>query len=334
MLLGAWKDAELNSDIVDPYRVGVIVGGHNLNSKYLYENGVQFRKEPEFIEALSGVEGIDPSVPGLVTEALQVYGPSMTIGGACASGNLALRAAVRDVRGGECDRVIVVGALFDMCTADLHASEFINAIVTKPEFQDNPEQASRPFDIHRCGFVYSHGAGALVIETLKDAKARSAPIYAEVLGVKANSNANHQPQPSAEMQSRLIIELLRSLDMQPSDVGYVNCHATGTPLGDLEEIRAIKQAFGAHAYNLKLNAPKSLLGHVCWSSPIVETIGGILQMQRGILHPTINIDKPDPEIDLDICANHAVEWPAKIMLKNSFGFGGMNCCSLIQLYEE
>lgn len=330
--LRAYRDAGLLGADFDPYRTGAIAGGHNFNSKYLYDNGVQFREEPEFIDALSGVEGIDPSIPGLISESLQVYGPSFTIGGACASGNLALRAAVQDIICGECDRSVVTGAVFDMCTADIHASEFIGAVVTDPEFMAAPEKASRPFDVRRSGFIYSHGAGTLVLEDLESAESRGARIYAEVLGVKANANGNHQPQPDSQKQARLISELLAAAGVQPDQVDYVNCHATGTPLGDIEEIEAIKTAFGSHAYKLKLNAPKSMLGHVCWSAPIVETIGGILQMHRGELHPTINIDEVDPAVDLDICANKRQRHQVNIMLKNSFGFGGLNSCSLIRRY--
>ena len=332
--LNAYLDSGLFYEDVDPYMTGAIVGGHNLNSKYLLSNGMQFMKEPDFIDALCGVEGIDPSIPGLITESLDVYGPSFTVGGACASGNLALRLGYRDILSGESERSIVTGALFDMSNADIYASEFIGAIVTKPEYQDKPETASRPFDKNRAGFVYSHGAGTLIIEDYELARARGARIYAEVLGVKANANANHQPQPDAGKQSRLIHDLLRYAEVAPEEVDYVNCHATGTPVGDVEEINAIKDAFGSHAYNLKLNAPKSMLGHVCWSAPIVETIGGILQMRAGELHPTINIEEPAEGVDLDICANKSVKFQANIMLKNSFGFGGMNSCSLIKWYNE
>jgi 3-oxoacyl-(acyl-carrier-protein) synthase len=332
--LGAYLDAGLLTADPDPYRTGAVVGGHNFNSKYLYDNGVQFREEPEFIDALSGVEGIDPSIPGLITESLVLYGPSFTVGGACASGNLALRIAMQDIAYGECDRSVVTGAIFDMCTADIHASEFIGAVVTDPRFMAEPAKASRPFDSERSGFVYSHGAGTLVLEDLESARNRGARIYAELLGVKANANGNHQPQPDSGKQARLITDLLDATGVKPSEVDYVNCHATGTPLGDIEEIQAIKTAFGDHARSLKLNAPKSMLGHVCWSAPIVETIGGILQMQRGELHPTINIDKVDPAVDLDICANKRQAYEINVMLKNSFGFGGLNSCSLIRRYVD
>ena len=332
--LGAFRDAGLLATDYDPFSISSPVGGHNLNSKYLYDNGVQFREEPEFIQPLSGVEGIDPSVPGLITESLGLHGPAFTIGGACSSGNLALRAGFRDIVTGECDRSLVTGALFDMCTADLHASEFINAIVIKPEYMDHPEKASRPFDADRVGFVYSHGAGSLMLEELEVAKSRGARIYAEVLGVQANANANHQPQPFAEMQHLLIKQLLERTGVHAEEIDYVNCHATGTPVGDVEEAKAIRKALGKHADSVKLNAPKSMLGHTCWAAPIVETIGGILQMKRGTLHQTINIDNLDPEVDLDVCADGPVRTDARLMIKNSFGFGGLNCCSLIRLWEE
>ncbi len=332
--LDAYRDAGLLGLDGDPFRTSVIVGGHNLNSNYILKNAKLFLEEPEFIDPLCGVEAIDPNVPAVITEVLDLQGPTFTIGGACASGNLAMREGFRDIITGECDSSVVTGALFDMSPADIHASVFINAVVVKPEFQEMPEEASRPFDASRCGFVYSHGAGTIILEELESALNRGVHIYGEVLGVKANANACHLPQPAAETQERIITDLLKATHTDPQSIDYVNCHATGTPVGDLEEIRAIKGAFGDHAYKLKLNAPKSMLGHVCWSAPIVETIGGLLQMQFGTLHPTINIERLDPEVDLDICANTSIEHRITYILKNSFGFGGINACSLIKRYEE
>ena len=254
--LDAWRDAGLFGTSIDPYRIGAMVAGHNLNSNYLYANMLQFTKEPEFIDALSSVEGIDPAIPGLITEALQIYGPAMTIGGACASGNLALRDAVRDLQSDECDISVVAGALFDMSIADLHASEFISATVTNPKYQNHPEQASRPFDKNREGFIYSHGAGTLIVETLESARARNAKIYAEVIGVRANSNANHQPQPSADLQNRLIVDLLRTSGTKPEDVDYINCHATGTPLGRSRRDYGDEEDFWRSCLQNKIQCPK------------------------------------------------------------------------------
>ena len=331
--LGASCDSTLLTHDFDPDTCAVIVGGHNFNSKYAYKNSRQFLDDPEYIDGLAGVHAVDSNVPGSVTEVLRVSGPAFSIGGACASGNLALREAFRGIVLEDFDFAVVVGPAFDMCEPDLYASEYINATAVDPRYQEQPTRASRPFDKNRGGFVYSHGAGAIVLEKEKSAIARGAHIYAELLAVDSNSNANHLPQPSSKMQSRLIRKLLHDSGLRTTDIDYINCHATGTPLGDIEEIRAIKDAFEAHAYKLKLNAPKSMLGHVCWSSPIVEMIGGILQMHRKKLHPSINIDDIDPEIDLDVCANCSVDFASKIMLNNSFGFGGLNSCAIIKYYE-
>jgi 3-oxoacyl-(acyl-carrier-protein) synthase len=331
--LAAWQDASLFKSGVDPFRTSVIVGGHNLNSNYIHENSKRFLEDEESMDPLSGVEAIDPNVPALITEVLGLHGPTFTIGGACASGNLALREGVRDIQSGESDAAVIAGGLFDMSPGDIQASVIINAVVVKPEYQDQPEKASRPFDASRAGFVYSHGAGTLILEDLDDARARGAQIYGEVLGVRANANACHLPAPAAGIQGRLIGELLAATGTKPTEVDYASCHATGTQGGDLEEINAIKLAFGDHAYKMKLNAAKSMLGHTCWASPIVETIAGLLEMKHGRLHPTINIDHQDPRVDLDVCAAGPVEHRIRYMLKNSFGFGGINACSLIRRYE-
>ncbi len=331
--LTAYKDAGLLGQSVDPHGTSIIVPGHNLNSNYIFENARQYFEEPEYIDPLAGVEAIDPNVPAIIDEILELEGPSFTIGGACASGNLALREGFRDIVTGDCERSIIAGAPFDVSPADIQASVIINAVVIKPEYQDKPEEASRPFDINRDGFVYSHGAGTLILESLESAKERGVHIYGEILAVRANSNANHLPSPGAEKQAWVMDKVLEDAGVRPEEVDYVNCHATGTPTGDIQEIKALKSVFGDHAYNLKLNAPKSMLGHTCWASPLVETIGGILQMEHGKLHPTINIDELDPEIDLDVCSNTVTEHSIQYMLKNSFGFGGINCCSLIKRFE-
>ena len=331
--LDAWNDAGLSLDEADETDTGVLVAGHNLNSNYMFENTKQFLEEPEWIDAMAGVEAIDPNVPGIVAEVLGLKGPTFTVGGACASGNIALRDGFRDIASGECRRSVVCGPPFDVSPADIHASAVINAVVIRPDYQERPEEASRPFDTDRCGFLYSHGAATLILESLESALERGAEIYGEILAVKAGSNANHLPMPGAENQTRVMKDLLAMAGVDPREVDYVNCHATGTPSGDLQEILAIQGAFGGHAKDLKINAPKSMLGHTCWASPLVETIGGLLQMKHGRLHPTINIAEPDPAIELDL-VTEAEDYRINLMLKNSFGFGGINCCSLIRRYEE
>ncbi len=332
--LRAYVDAGLFASAPDPFRGSVALGGHNINSRYIEKNILQFAKEPDYIDPLLGVEALDPNIAGCVSELLQLNGATLSVGGACASGNLALREGFRNITGGESDVAVVVAAPFDLTRLDIHASVFLQAMVTDPGLQEDPTRASRPFDTGRNGFIPSHGAAAVVLEELEHARGREAPIHAELLGVIANSNACHLPTPAGRFQAYLIKQLLDATGTPPEAVDYVNCHATSTPMGDLEEIRAVKEAFGGHAYSMKLNAPKSMLGHTCWAAPLVETIGAVLQMQRGRLHPTINVDRLDPEIDLDVCANAAVDHHVEYLLKNSFGFGGINCCSLIRRYGE
>jgi 3-oxoacyl-(acyl-carrier-protein) synthase len=332
--LRAWLDAGLFQAKLDPHRIGVLVGGHNFNSNYVLSNIRQFDEEPAFVEPLFGVEALDPNIPATISEVVGAKGPAFTLGAACASGNVAMREGFRDILTGECDLAVITGAVFDMTASDIHAMAYLDALAIDPAYAADPPSASRPFDAGRTGFVPSHGAGTLILEDLEFARKRGAPIHAELLGVAANANANHLPAPCAETQGYLIRALLERTGVSPEEVDYVNCHATGTPLGDIQEARAIRLAFGDRASRIKLNAPKSMLGHVCWSAPIVETIGGLMQMRHGRLHPTINIAALDPEIDLDVCASGPVDHQIRIMLKNSFGFGGLNCCSLFKRFEE
>jgi len=159
-------------------------------------------------------------------------------------------------------------------------------------------------------------------------------VHAELVAVESNADGNHLPQPSEDGQARLITKVLRRNEIAPEEIDYVSAHATSTPLGDLTEIRSIKQALGAHANRVKVNATKSMLGHTCWSAPVVETIAAVLQMNAGRLHPSINVDELDPEVDLDVCAGtEAIDYPVRTVLKNSFGFGGINSVSVLRRFE-
>ncbi len=331
--IAAFNHAGLFSHDLDPFRTSVMVAGHNFNTKYVFEQIHQFDEEPEWIDPLFGVESLDPNIPGTLSEVLGVQGPAYNMGAACASGNIALRAGFRDILLGDQDISVVCGPFWDMNEFDIHAMAFLGALVVKPEYQNNPEAGSRPFDKARCGFVPSHGAATIILEELEHAKKRGAKIYAEVLGVDANSNANHLPEPSMEAQAELMKTIMKKCDIKPEQVDFISAHATGTPLGDIHELNAIKSAFGKHAYNLKINAPKSMLGHTTWAAALVETVAAIMQMNNNKLHGATNIDNPADEVDLDVCMNGNVEKEINIFLKNSFGFGGLNCCSLIKKYE-
>lgn len=327
-----WLDAGLFDADYDPHRQAVVVAGHNLNALYQFNSRVQFEEEPDFIDGMTSLYSLDTDHAGCVSEVLQTRGPIYTMGAACASGNVALRTAIDEIRHHGAQTALVVGAVLEFAPVDVHAMAIMGAI-TFQSFNDDPARASRPYDTRREGFVPAHGGATLVLEDRDAAERRGARIYAEVLGCAANSDGNHLPQPSEDGQARVMTRVLEDAGMRAEEVDYVNAHATSTPLGDLTELRSIKRVFGSHAARLRVNAPKSMLGHCCWSAPTVETVAGLLQMQAGRLHPSINIDELDPEVDLDVCRDGPVDHRVNVMLKNSFGFGGINCVSLWRKYE-
>lgn len=328
----AYLDSGLIDSGYDLNKVATIVAGHNINQGYCYKNYKEFFEEPDFIDNLFSLHGLDTDHAGSVSDALQLRGPAYTLGGACASGNIALRNAVNEILFNGMEAALVVGAVLDFSPIDLHGMALMGAISYK-SFNDDPTKASRPYDIRREGFVPAHGGAVLLIEDLDMAKARGAKIYAEVLGVDANADGNHLPQPSEEGQSRLMLNLLEKCKLKPEQVDYISAHATSTYLGDLTEVRSIKRVFGDHAYKMKINAPKSLLGHTCWSAAVVEIVAAVLQMNCNMLHPSINIEQIDSEIDLDVCRGSSyVQYNPQILMKNSFGFGGINSIALIKRY--
>jgi 3-oxoacyl-(acyl-carrier-protein) synthase len=329
----AYKDAGLFDADLDPTRVGAVLGGHNFNSNYINRNFAQFREEPEYIDGMMGICVYDTDLIASAAEVCHILGPVYSVGGTCTSSTIAMRQALREIRCGDCDRVVVAGGVLDYSPLDLQALILVSAISYR-SFNDEPEKASRPYDKRREGFVPSHGGGVLIFEELEQARARGAKIYAEVLDVCCNSDANHLSNPSVEGQTRLMRNTLKAAGLAPEQIDYVNAHATSTPLGDVTEIRSIRNVFGDHAKKLKVNASKSLLGHAGWSAGAVESIGAILQMNRSVLHPSINIDELDPEVDLDVCANEKREWEVNHLMKNSFGFGGLNACAIFKKYTD
>ena len=325
-------DAGLLDGAVDLENIAAIVAGHNINLNYQYENRLQFEQEPDFIDSMLALHGLDTDHVGRVSELLGVKGPIYTVGAACASANTALRCAVDEIRHHGADAAVVIGAVLEFSPIELHAMALMGAI-SYTSFNDAPEKASRPYDVGREGFVPAHGGGALVLESLESARRRDARIYAEVLGVEASADGNHLPQPSEDGQARAMVKALRASGVEPHQIDYLNAHATSTPLGDLTELRSIKSVFGDHALRLRINATKSMLGHTCWAAPIVETVAAVLQMNASRLHPSINIDQLDPEVDLDVCAKGAVDCDVRYLMKNSFGFGGINCVSVLKRFE-
>lgn len=311
----------------------VVVAGHNLNGRYIRQQYHAFEKDPDWIDGLMSLHGLDTDHAGSVSELLGAKGAIYTVGGACASGNQALRCAVDEIRHHGASGAVVLGAALDMSEVDLHGMAVMGATSTR-SFNETPAAASRPFDTRREGFVPSHGAAALHLEPLEAARARGAKIYAEVVAVEASADGNHLPNPDLRGQVRLMRRLLKVAGLAPTDIDFVCAHATSTPLGDVTEARSLREVFGSQADALVVNAPKSLLGHTCWSSALVECVAAVLQMNAGRVHGSANIDELDPEIQLDVCADGPRDLAIRHCLNNSFGFGGINAVSVLRHPEE
>ena len=251
---------------------------------------------------------------------------------ACAAGTQAIGEAAEVIRRGDANIMITGGTEAAFSELGLAAFAVGRAYSTR---NDEPDKASRPFDADRDGFVGGEGCGVLILESLSHALKRGARIYAEVLGYGASNDAYHliAPDPQAEGASRAMRAALTSAGVDPSSVDYINAHGTGTPLGDVAETLAIKKVLGDHAYEIVVNSSKSMIGHLWGAAGAVEAIATIKTLQTGIVHPTINLETPDPECDLDYVPLEPREARVNIAMSNSFGLGGQNASIVMARYQ-
>ena len=254
-------------------------------------------------------------------------GPSRGISTACATGGHAIQDAVRFIQYDDADVMIAGAAEAQIVPIFVDSLARLKASSTR---NDEPQRASRPFELHRDGFVSSEGAGVLVLEEMERAIARGAHIYAEVLGTASNIDAYHATKPESDSQARCIRVALEDAAIHGAEVDYVNAHGTATPLGDLSEVQALKKAFGRHAPKLMISSNKSMIGHMWSASGAVEAIFTALTLKHGIVPPTINYEDPDPECDLDFVPNVKREAPVRTAISESFGFGGMNSVTVLR----
>ena len=330
----AVEDAGLTVDESNADDVGVVIGtaigGGMVESEtahlILLNKGVR-RVPPLFIPSM-----IPNAAAHHVACAFGIRGYSSTVIGACASGNQAIGEGARAIRDGTAPVVISGGTESAMCELALAGIGAMRALSTR---NHEPERASRPFDAERDGFVASDGCGVLVLESLDHAMARGARVYAEVLGYGVSSDAYHvtAPHPEGTGSALAMRRAIADAGLKPEDIGYINAHATATPLGDPAEVVAIKSVFGSRAYEIPVNATKSMTGHLLGAAGAVEAIATIMTIKEGILHPTINYEHPDPECDLDCVPNEARRTQVDIALSNSFGFGGQNACLVFRGWE-
>ena len=268
-----------------------------------------------------------------VAMAFHLRGPNTTVTTACAASTHTLGDASRIIQHGDADVMLAGGSEASLCEVGISSFNAIRALSTR---NDAPEKASRPFDRDRDGFVPGEGAGTLVLESLEHAINRGARIYGEVLGFALTCDAFHQvaPDETGEAPARAIKLALRDAGVGPKDVDYVNAHGTSTQLNDAGETKALKLALGEDAYRVAISSTKSMIGHLLGAAGAVEAIATLLTINRGLIHPTINYENPDPQCDLDYVPNTARRKDVHIAISNGFGFGGHNAVVVLKKYEE
>jgi 3-oxoacyl-[acyl-carrier-protein] synthase II len=323
----ALADAQLNG--LDRSRIGIIFGsaiggvpGILEQADTLRERGPD-RVSPSFLPNV-----LVDSVSGQLAISLDITGPNYAVVSACATGSHAVGEAAEMIKRGAADAVLAGGT--EACIIPLILAGF-TAMRGLAAEDDHPPHASRPFDATRAGFVMAEGAGALLLEDWDRAEARGADIYAEVLGYGASNDAHHmaQPEPEATGVAAMMRGALERAGVEPQRVGYINAHGTSTPLGDAAETRAIKDVFDGHAYELAVSSTKSMMGHTFGAAGAVEAIMSAFALHDGVLPPTINLQSPDPECDLDYVPNEAREVRVDVALSNAMGLGGHNGCVLL-----
>jgi len=310
--------------------VGVGLGGlqtiEDMHSKMLAKG--PGRISPFFIPIL-----IANMAAGQVSIEAGAMGPNICTTTACASGTHGVGAAYTDIVMGRADVMICGGAESTITKLAIGGFNAMRALST---LNDEPEKASRPFDAERTGFIMGEGSGMLLLESLDHAKARGATILAEVVGFGASGDAHHMTAPPEDGAGMALAmsAAIREAKVDPSEIDHINAHGTSTKLNDLCETRAIKKVFGDHAYDINITANKSQMGHLLGAAGGVEAVFAVKTLAEGVIPGTINHDTPDPDCDLDICADGPREKQVNYALSNSFGFGGTNACILFKRFTD
>ena len=321
----AMDSTGLSQPLPRPDRAGVIVGVGVGGLTTLETCLEQFMtKEIRRVSPFIIPRLIPNMAAGHIAIRFGLRGPNYATTSACASGAHALGEAFAMVRDGRQDVMFAGGAEAPICLLGVGGFSAMRALATG--FNDEPERASRPFDVRREGFVIAEGAGVVVLEELEHARRRGAVVRAEIVGYGANCDAYHmtQPSPDGEGAADCMQLALDDAGLTPGDVDYVNAHGTGTPFNDEAETRAVKRVFGEHAARVAVSSTKSMTGHTLGAAGTIEAAFTVLALQHGVIPPTINLDEPDPECDLDYVPHVARRAELRAALSNSFGFGGTN----------
>jgi 3-oxoacyl-[acyl-carrier-protein] synthase II len=330
----ALEDSGLKIDDENRWDIGAVVatGGGGVEdvmdeTKVLMSRGAD-RVSPMFVPAfISNMTSCQVSIQ------FGLKGPAVTSIAACAAGIYAYYEALQFLRRGDAQALLTGGTESAIVPLAFISLGRLGALSKR---NDEPQRASRPFDKDRDGFVFGEGCGIMMLETLESARKRGARIYAELAGASVNSDAYHvtAPEPSGEAAARAMRKAIADAGLAPNEIEYICAHGTGTPLNDVSETRAIKQVFGDYAYKVPISSPKSMIGHLLGAAGAMSALSCVLAMSEGSLPPTVNLDEPDPDCDLDYVPKVARRLRPRTAMANGFGFGGQNSVIVFKAWDE
>ena len=330
----ALEHANLNMEKEDADRVGVLIGsGVGGIITIANQHKILLQKGPKRVSPFLVPMMLGDMASGQVSMMIGAKGPNFSTVSACATGADSIGEALEMIRRGRADVVIAGGTEAAICEIGVAGFNSCMALSTRNE---DPQGASRPFDSDRDGFVLGEGAGLLVLESLEHAEKRGANILAEMSGYGASSDAHHvtQPHPDGEGAARAMKWAIEDAGITPDKVDYINAHGTSTPLNDKYETIAMKRMYGDHAYNLAISSTKSMTGHLLGAAGAIEAAFTVLAIKNDIVPPTINIENPDPECDLNYIPNTAKKQPVNVAMSNSLGFGGHNASLVFERFTQ
>ena len=332
--LEALEHANLNMEKEDADRVGVLIGsGVGGIITITDQHKILLQKGPKRVSPFLVPMMLGDMASGQVSMMIGAKGPNFSTVSACATGADSIGEALEMIRRGRADVVIAGGTEAAVCEIGVAGFNSCMALSTRNE---DPQGASRPFDSGRDGFVLGEGAGLIVLESLKHAEQRGANVLAELSGYGASSDAHHvtQPHPEGEGAARAMKWAIEDAGIAPDKVDYINAHGTSTPLNDKYETIAMKRMYGDHAYKLAISSTKSMTGHLLGAAGGIEAAFTVLTIKDGVIPPTININDPDPDCDLNYVPNNAIKQTVNVAMSNSLGFGGHNASLVFKRFAQ
>ena len=330
----ALEDAGIDMAAEDADRVGVLIGsGVGGIITITEQHEIMLNRGPKRVSPFLVPMMLGDMASGQVSMMIGAKGPNFSTVSACATGTDSIGEALEMIRRGRADVIVAGGTEAAICPIGIAGFNSCMALSTR---NDDPQAASRPFDMGRDGFVLGEGAGLLVLESLDHAEKRGAKVMAELVGYGASSDAHHvtQPHPEGEGAARAMKWALADAGMAPEEVDYINAHGTSTQMNDKFETIAMKKMFGDHAYDLTVSSTKSMTGHLLGAAGGIEAGFSVLSIMEGVIPPTINIDEPDPDCDLNYTPNTAALQAVDVAMSNSLGFGGHNASLVFKSFQQ